>query len=504
MANDAVGLERISKVVGYKLVKGNFLEVTPNLPQRIAILAEANTANQGSLDLTPKELTSAQAAGELYGFGSPIYNIMRILRPNQGVGVGGIPTVVYPQAVAGGAVANETEVTPVGTATKNGTHTLKIAGRNGVDGLFYDINIVVGDSIATVSTKIADAIQAVLSAPCNAVATATEATLTAKWAGLTSEEMVVSVDLNDTDLGITYVVAVTDNGLGTPSIAAALALFGNNWNTVVINSYGTVSAAIDTLEAFNGIPDPLVPTGRYVGIVFKPFIAFTGSLADDDTTFTDAKKDEVTIALCPAPLSTGFTAEAAANMAALYVRVAQDNPHLDVSGLSYPDMPTPNTIGSMETYENRDAFVKKGSSTVELSNGVYKVADFVTTYHPDGELPPQFRYVRNLNLDFNIRFGYFLLEEINVVDHVIANDDDIVTASTVVKPKQWRQILFRFAQDLSQRALIVDPAFMQDSITVDISTTNPDRLETFFRYKRTGFARISSTIAEAGFNFGTV
>ena len=212
----------------------------------------------------------------------------------------------------------------------------------------------------------------------------------------------------------------------------------------------------------------------------------------------------MTIAICPAPLSTGLSMEAAANMCRLSARVNQDNPHLDVSGLSYPDMPTPDDIGLMSEYNNRDAFVKKGSSTVELSNGVYKVADFVTTYHPDGELPPQFRYVRNLNLDFNVRFSYLLLEEINVVDHAIAANDDTVTAPKVIKPKQWKQIVDDLADSLALRALIVQPGFMQDSITVDISSSNPDRIETFFRYKRSGFTRISATTAEAGFNFGNV
>jgi hypothetical protein len=45
---------------------------------------------------------------------------------------------------------------------------------------------------------------------------------------------------------------------------------------------------------------------------------------------------------------------------------------------------------------------------------------------------------------------------------------------------------------------------MKDSILVGISATNPDRIETFFRYKRSGFVRIASTTAEAGFNFGTL
>ena len=66
----AVGSERISKIVGYKITKGDFSNVTPNLPQRIAVLGEANTANQGALNLTPVQVISAQQAGELYGFGA--------------------------------------------------------------------------------------------------------------------------------------------------------------------------------------------------------------------------------------------------------------------------------------------------------------------------------------------------------------------------------------------------------------------------------------------------
>jgi hypothetical protein len=59
---------------------------------RIAILAEANTANQSGLETDGTEITTAQAAGELYGYGSPIYHIMRILRPISGGGIGGSPS----------------------------------------------------------------------------------------------------------------------------------------------------------------------------------------------------------------------------------------------------------------------------------------------------------------------------------------------------------------------------------------------------------------------------
>lgn len=504
MASDAVTLDRISRIVGYKIKSGNFAESSPNLPQRLAVLAEANEANQSGLDLTPTQITSAKQAGDKYGYGSPAYIMARILFPNQGGGVGSIPVFFYPQAKASGAAAKVMSVVVAGTATANGTHTLVIAGRRGVDGSFYDVNIVKGDTPTIIAGKVRDAINAVLGAPSSATAATDTVTTTAKWAGLTSNDITITVDDNGNNLGVTYTVATITAGSGTPTVTTALNLTGNNWNTFVINSYGAVTNTMDELEAFNGIPDPTNPTGRYSSTKMKPFIALTGSVADDPSSVTDARLNNVTIAICPAPLSKGLPMEAAANMAVLATVVAQNNPNLDVAGQAYPDMPTPTVIGSMASDVSRDAIVKKGCSTVDLVSGVYVVQDFVTTYHKVGEVPPQFRWVRNLMIDFNVRYGYFLLEQTHVVDHSIAADADIVSAQKVIKPKQWIQLLNGFADDLAKRALVVDAEFMKNSITVNLSTTNPDRLETFFRYKRSGFARILSTTAEAGFNFGTL
>lgn len=501
----AIGSERVAKVVGYVIRKGDFRESSPNLPQRIAIIGEANEANQAGLSTDPVEILSAKQAGDLYGYGSPIHMAMRILRPITSDGVGGIPTIVYPQAKASGASAKVFRITPVGTATANGTHFIKIAGRIGVDDGIYALNIVSGDTVDDLTQKIEDAVNGVLASPMTATSTNYECDLQSKWAGLTANSLQVSVDTGESDLGITYVVTSEQNGAGTPAIGASLAKFENEWNTIVLNTYGTVESVMAALEQFNGIASNETPTGRYVGRIMKPFIALTGSVADNDSAMTDARAAQMTIAICPAPLSEGHPLEAAANMALLFARQAQDTPHLDVSGQFYPDMPFPlNGIGTMNDYNSRDAYVKKGNSCVEPVGGRFKITDFVTTYHPQGENPPQFRYCRNIQIDWNVRYGYFLLENENVIDHAIAADDTIVTATRVVKPKQWKQVLRSYANDLALRGIIVQPDFMQNSIVVSISTTNPDRLNTNFRYKRSGFTRIASTDAEAGFNFGTV
>lgn len=506
MAN-AVSNNDIAKIVGYELTKGDFSNVTPNLPQRIAVLAEANTANQGTLDLTPTEILSASQAGKKYGYGSPIHQIVRILRPLSGSGVGSIPVVVYPQAAAVGSVAKSISIEITGTATANTTHTLFINGRDNVDGQFYNINIEIGDTDVDVIAKITDAVNGVLGSPVIATDETTFVQLESKWKGLTSNDLNVSVEVGSNDAGLVYDITTLVAGSGTPSVQPALDLFGNVWNTFVLNSYGLQSQTVTLLETFNGKPSPdgiQAPTGRYTGIIMKPFIAISGSVLEENSTFTDSKKDEVTIALAPAPLSLGMQFEAAANMTVLAATVYQSNPQLDVNDATYPDMPTPSVIGMMDDYQNRNFLVTKGNSTVLLNNGKYKVQDFITTYHPDGELPPQFRYVRNLMLDFNVRFAYYLLEQQYVVNHVIANDEDFVTAEKVIKPKIWKGVINNMVVSLIQRGLIADAQFTQESITVGISGVNPDRLDSFFKYKRTGVARISATVAQAGFNFGNI
>lgn len=504
MASDAILIDWISRIIGYKITKGDYKKVSPNLPQRVAVFAEANTANQSSLDTSAYVINSEAEAGARYGYGSPIHIITRILKPKFGGGLTGIPVIVYPQAEAVGATAKVLTITPTGTATASGTHTVVIAGRGSIDGSSYDVPIVVGDNVAAICTKINTAIANVLGCPVSSTQNGTAVTCTSKWKGLTADGISITVNTNGNSLGIVYAVASTTSGSGTPSVQAALDMFGSAWNTFVVNSYGAVSSVMTALETFNGIPDPINPTGRFAGSVFKPFVALTGSVLDDPTTITDGRLTQTTIAMCPTPLSPGLAMEGAANFAVRAASLAHVTPHLDVLGQSLPDMPVPAVIGSMASATNRNVFVKKGCSTVDIVNGVYVIQDFVTTYHPVGENPPQYRFVRNIMLDFNVSYGLFLLEQKHVADHVIAKDEDVVSATNVIKPKQWKQIISSYALDLANRALIVDAAFMQDSIQVDLSSSNPDRLETFFRYKRSGVARIVSTTAEAGFNYGEV
>lgn len=502
----AIGLERKSRVFGYQINKGFFNETAQNLPIVIAVLGEANTANQGTLSTDKKQVTSAKEAAELYGWGSPIHQQIRILRPVGSEGVGGIPTIVFPQISDGGATATEHEWTVTGTATDNATHTLVIAGRRSVDFQNYSFSVAKGDTPTIIAGKMRDAINGVLSSPATATAALGVVTITTKWEGATSAKLVTNVDNNAIAAGLTYSQTSATNGAGTINLAATFAQFGEDWINVVLNPYGDDDTILTALEDFNGIPDDENPTGLYVGRVFTPFVALFGSTLDDKddlAAITDAaaRIGEVTNVLCPAPKSDGLPSEASANACALFAKIAQNNPELDVNDKGYPDMPVPDNglIGDLSDYENRDFLVKKGCSTVILENGVYKIQDFVTTYHPQGETPLQYAYVRNLIVDWNVKDGYSSLERIHVADHVLLESGQVSGAPKTVTPKQWKAVLFDYLDDLAVRALIREPGFSKNSLGVIISEVNPDRFETAFSYKRTGIGRIGSTTVKAGF-----
>ncbi len=501
----AVSADRVSRIVGYTLQKGTEALDVPYLPQRIAVLGEANDANQSGLTTAPFSFTSAKEVGDKYGYGSPLHQIARILRPISGGGVGSIPTVIYPQVSDVGASATVIKFGVTGTATANATHYIVISGRDNVDGEYYAVNVEKDDTASAIEAKIIDSINNVLGCPGTAADNAGDIDFTTKWKGASSAEVNITFDTGDDDAGLTYAEISKTDGTGDVDVTTSLNLFGDEWNTVVINPY---PSKISDFETVNGVPDDTTPTGRYLGITFKPFIALFGETDPDKAdliTITDAsaRKDQVTNVLCPAPNSNACSWEAAANVATLQTPIFQNYPHLDTTGKSYPDMPVPSDddIGDMADYENRDYLAKRGCSTVMLKNGKFTIQEIITTYHPDGEVPPQFRYVRNLNIDWNIRYMYYILEQDYVVDHSIAESAQAIRVDNVIKPKQWIQQITGLADQLAEQNIIVDIDFMKDSIQVATSTTNPDRLETYFKYKRSSYARISATTAEANFAF---
>lgn len=505
----ALGQEIETLSSGYELKIANFAETTPLLRQKVILLGAANTANQATLDTTPYQITSANEAGERYGYGSPIYSMARILFPPfGGQGIGGIPVIVIPQEEAAVSTAATRTITPTGTATKNAVHKLYINGRNVIDGKVLNINITKDDVNTVISAAINTLINSVLGLPITSTESTGVVTATTKFNSLLAAGLNIEVVTGDNDAGISYAIGAVSGGTGAEDISDALATFSDDdWRTVVINPYGAATHA--TLEAHNGNPND--KNGRYAPEVYLPYRAIWGSTLSAKAslvalTAASGRETECTNALCLAPNSKGWAYEAAANGALLYARTSQDAPETDSIEKPFPDMPIPldKDIGDLKTLTNRQYLLDHGCSTSMIVDGKYQMNDFVTTYNPTSDPQKSYRYCRNLNIDDNFKYAHTFRQSYAVKGKALGSDSQVYTTNNVIKPKAWKQELYSLFEDMAQKALIVDVDFSKASVQVSINGTNPDRLDDYMRYKRTGYARVKSTTVEAGFQLGNV
>ena len=506
--SDAVGLDRVSTVLGYKLRKGDFATTSPNLPQRILVLGVPNEANKSGVtyDEVEQHLTT-KSVGQKYGYGSPMHSVMRVLKPLSGDGVGGIPILFAAQEPVGSEA--EIEVAVSGTATAAGSATIMIGGRKVLDGKTYTFTYDDADTPAQVVVNMAAAINNVVGSPLEATANGATLELKAKFKGLNSNldvQVVPDSALN----GLSYVVAATTAGAGVPTVTDSLLSVGDEWVTLVINTYSPESTAVlNELQAFNGAPSD-IPTGNFSGINWRPFTAITGVCTSDEktavVTYARNNQTQVTNAFAPAFGSGGMCYEAAANYALIQAIFAQNTPHLDTINQYLIDMPNPIDLTLAKTsYDERDNLVKGGVSTVLWTNKGWQIKDFVTTYHDDEDTSPVFMYVRDLHLDFNVKYAYYLKQAKFALGKVIVPDNDVPPSriqGDSIQPKTWKAIVMDLIDEFASRGLLVDAEFSKKSIEVEINATNPNRLDTKFDYKRSGIVRIGSTNTFVGAYFG--
>jgi phage tail sheath gpL-like len=184
------------------------------------------------------------------------------------------------------------------------------------------------------------------------------------------------------------------------------------------------------------------------------------------------------------------------------VKVANDNPPTDYGGRIVRGL-LPGTDNLQWDYTERDAAVKAGSSTIEVKDGLVRLSDIVTMYHPAGEVPPAYRYVVDIvrlqNVIYNIDLE-FQKPEWNGAP--LIPDGQPTTNPNARTPKAAKAALCGILDGLGLAAIISDPETAKKSTLAGISSSNPKRLDMQTTIQLSGNTNITSTDLYFGFFFG--
>ena len=488
----AVDASAVARVVGIKtdfkdLRKGGILF----LPQRVAVIGQGNTA--AVYATTKLQVTSAIAAANIYGYGSPIHLACKQLFPVNGDGVGTLPVTIYPLADDAAGVASAGDITPSGVQAEAASYLVRI---NNIDSEEFVIDA--GATVADVVASITAAVNAILDQPMTAVDNlSTKVDLTSKWEGTSANDLVIEVVGPTT--GMAFAITQPVGGLVNPDVDLSLAQVGNVWETFVLNCMDVADTT--TLGKYATFGE-----GRWGALVRKPCIVFSGNTSITvaaATVESDARKTDRTNAQLVAPGSNDLPFVVAARQLARIAVVANNNPPHDYGSQDASGL-TPGDDGDQWTYADRDSAVKKGSSTIEVKDSVINLSDTVTFYHPDGDPIPAYRFVVDIVKVMNILFNLDLIFATAEWDGAPLIPDDQPTANRAAKkPKTAVAAVSAMLDSLGLNAIISDPETAKANTFAEIDSGNPKRLNLTTTVQISGNTNIISVDFNFGFFFGT-
>ena len=490
----AVDASAVARVVGVKtafkdLRGGGILY----LPQRVAVVGQGITAS--TYATTKRQVTSALEAAQLYGFGSPVHLAVLQLLPINGDGVGTIPVTVYPLDDDASGVAAAGDITPSGAATGAASFVIKI---NNIPS--EQFVVASGDSVATIVTAMTTALTAALNVPMTAADNTTAVGLTAKWKGASGNDLYITVEATSVDnSGITFAITQPTGGLVNPDVSTALSQVGDVWETMVLNCLEIADTT--TLDLYSTFGE-----GRWGALTRKPLIVFTGNTATTvsaATAVSDARKTDRTNAQLVAPGSVDLPLSVAARQLARIVKVANNNPPKDYGSQDATGL-TPGADGEQWDAIARESAVEKGSSTIEVKDGVVNISDIVTFHHPLGDPLPEYRYVCDIvklqNLLFNLNLIFATAEWDGAP---LIPDDQPTTNASAKQPKMAVAAVNAMIDSLALNAIISDPKTAKANTIAQISSLNPKRLDVALTVQLSGNTNIISVDLNFGFYFGT-
>jgi phage tail sheath gpL-like len=420
-----------------QLASGIFIEEQPGpvnvaslvLPEAIAILGQVTGGKTPAWNL-PQLLRSATDAVTYYGAGSQLHVLANAVFS----GCGSVPVYAFPLQDGVGAAATGTIVV-AGPATSAGTIALYIEGNQVL------VNVNSGDSAATIGGNIATAINAATlysgapagSLPVSASGTTT-VTLTARWKGLTGNNITVIQDMGPTDkslepTGVSLTIGSPLTG-GTidPDPGTALGNFGSRWYTWVVFPYQGSTAITELATAWN--------TRLGYGVM-APFVAVIGSQLDSGAFISLVSPLNTPFVYLPVQGGPELPEEIAAAAVGVCAASAQADPFRPFRTLTLPGIHQ-GTIADWSGATKQLVELAGGATCNLMADGTVHLNDMVTTYktNSQGALDPSWQYAETIS---NVQAKLYSMQAMFAqppYDRAIVVDDTTLSNKPyVVSPK---------------------------------------------------------------------
>lgn len=476
----------VSRIVGITATPKNFNTGNSQmLPQQLVIIGQGNDDIPYSLKKYECEGSAAEI-GERYGYGSPLHLAALQLFPHVG-SMATFPVYFCPVKIGdtGFAPASGSILVTGIKATANSECILSVGG--------IDVTIAVtkNETAEQVMDSIILAVNATLERP--VVAELVEATddipatikLTARWSGALGNRIPLS--WKGDVAGLTVALTAFSDGVGTPSINAALEAIGTNlWATFILNTFdyktsdGSESPLLDTCFAFG--------EERWGWIEKKPCLVAYGCVDDyaTRTAITDNRKSDYVNFLILSVGAPELPFVVAARGLLEIMTTADANPAKgytgNLTGLKRGD------DAAQEKPLIRNQSVAKGSSTNITDGSVATLNDTITMYHPDGGGRFPLRRsvvgaVKLMNIIYNLRL---ITEAPDVKASPLLPEGQATRNPDAKTPADFKTWFANLAVNLGLDALISDVEFTVKNLVVTQSASNPDRINYKFPVKESG------------------
>lgn len=424
----------------------------------------------------PYIVASVNQAIGLFGRGSMLARMMALYRANDSFGEVWCIAVAEPAA---GAIATGT-VTTAGVATAAGTINLYVAGQR------VQVPVLLGDTANTVATNIAAAIAAALDLPTTAAAVAAVVTLTAKWKGLTGNDITMvdsfagSAGGESLPPGITlaYSAATLAGGTAAPVLTPVISAMGDDEYDFIGHPFTDTTS----LDAFaTELNDT---TGRWSfnrQVYGHAYSAQRGTLGvlvaagtlrnDQHTTLSGIDAD------CPNPAYEYCAAYTARNAVFLNADAARPTQTGVLTGLLLP------RAGKRFLFTERQSLLTYGIATSYVAGGALRVERAITTYQKNAFSQADVSYLDSETLHTS---AYVLRRLRNIVTskyprHKIADDGTrFGPGSAIVTPAVIRGELISEYAKMEYEGYVENASAFAANLIVERPANDPNRINVLY------------------------